>query len=220
MISCVAPIPRLATFPAFDAVRDADFLNQMLYLDTKIFMASLNLNYNDKMSMASSVEVRVPFLDRELAEFAAWNLPPDLKLKGFFHPHPPNTFSAARCKMYCPPKCCGSRKSRVRRSGGLLAGERFARDGRRSALGDETFGSAACFVQKPCGDWLTNTASARRIGRCKSGSFLTLENWMRIFFWIPEPSKERRSSLTPARPPPREFLESAETQARHGRTDD
>ena len=71
---------------SFDAVRDADFLNQMLYLDTKIFMVSLNLNYNDKMSMASSVEVRVPFLDRELAEFAAWNIPPDLKLKGFFRP--------------------------------------------------------------------------------------------------------------------------------------
>jgi asparagine synthase (glutamine-hydrolysing) len=70
----------------FDAVRDADFLNQMLYLDTKIFMASLNLNYNDKMSMASSVEVRVPFLDRELAEFAAWHIPPNLKIKGFFRP--------------------------------------------------------------------------------------------------------------------------------------
>jgi asparagine synthase (glutamine-hydrolysing) len=58
----------------------------MLYLDTKIFLASLNLNYNDKMSMASSVEVRVPFLDRELAEFAAWSIPPNLKLKGFLQP--------------------------------------------------------------------------------------------------------------------------------------
>ena len=58
----------------------------MLYLDTKIFMASLNLTYNDKMSMASSVEVRVPFLDRELAEFVAWNVPPSMKLKGFFRP--------------------------------------------------------------------------------------------------------------------------------------
>ena len=67
-------------------MEDADFLNQMLYLDTKIFMTSLNLTYNDKMSMASSVEVRVPFLDRELAEFVAWNVPPKLKLKGFFRP--------------------------------------------------------------------------------------------------------------------------------------
>ena len=71
---------------AFEVVHDADFLHQMLYLDSKIFMTSLNLTYNDKMSMASSVEVRVPFLDRELAEFAAWNVPPDLKLTGFWKP--------------------------------------------------------------------------------------------------------------------------------------
>jgi asparagine synthase (glutamine-hydrolysing) len=58
----------------------------MLYLDSKIFMVSLNLNYNDKMSMASSVEVRVPFLDRELAEFVAHNVPPNLKLNGLFRP--------------------------------------------------------------------------------------------------------------------------------------
>jgi asparagine synthase (glutamine-hydrolysing) len=78
--------PTLRHHASFEAVRGADFLNQMLYLDTKIFMASLNLNYNDKMSMASSVEVRVPFLNRELAEFAAWNIPPNLKLKGFSRP--------------------------------------------------------------------------------------------------------------------------------------
>jgi asparagine synthase (glutamine-hydrolysing) len=78
--------PTLAHQGAFERVADADFLNQMLYLDTKIFMTSLNLTYNDKMSMASSVEVRVPFLDRELAEFVAWNVPPSLKLKGRFRP--------------------------------------------------------------------------------------------------------------------------------------
>ncbi len=70
----------------FELVRNADFLNQMLYLDSKIFMTSLNLTYNDKMSMASSVEVRVPFLDRELAEFVAQEIPPELKLKGRLFP--------------------------------------------------------------------------------------------------------------------------------------
>src|SRR6185369_2077035 len=69
-----------------ESVQGADFLNQMLYLDSKIFMPSLNLTYNDKMSMASSVEVRVPFLDRELAEFVAWNVAPALKLKGRLRP--------------------------------------------------------------------------------------------------------------------------------------
>jgi asparagine synthase (glutamine-hydrolysing) len=71
---------------SFETVGEADFLNQMVYLDTKIFLPSLNLNYNDKMSMASAVEVRVPFLDRDLAEFVAWNVPPALKLKGFLPP--------------------------------------------------------------------------------------------------------------------------------------
>jgi len=71
---------------AFDRVSHADFLNQMLYLDTKIFMTTLNLTYNDKMSMASSVEVRVPFLNREFAEFVAWHVPPRWKLKGKWRP--------------------------------------------------------------------------------------------------------------------------------------
>jgi len=66
----------------FDATRDADFVNQMLYVDTKAFMVSLNLNYNDKMSMASSVEVRVPFLDWEFAEWVARNVDPRFKLRG------------------------------------------------------------------------------------------------------------------------------------------
>jgi asparagine synthase (glutamine-hydrolysing) len=78
--------PTLRHLAYFEQAKDADFLNQMLYLDTKVFMPSLNLTYNDKMSMACSVEVRVPFLDRELAEFVAWNVPPQLKLKGKLRP--------------------------------------------------------------------------------------------------------------------------------------
>lgn len=78
--------PAREHYAAFKRIDHADFLHRMLYLDTKIFMTSLNLTYNDKMSMASSVEVRVPFLDRELAEFVAWNVPPNLKLKGSLNP--------------------------------------------------------------------------------------------------------------------------------------
>jgi asparagine synthase (glutamine-hydrolysing) len=84
---------------AFEKVRHADFLNQMLYLDTKIFMATLNLTYNDKMSMASSVEVRVPFLDRHLAEFVAWNVTPALRLKGRWRPTTKHIFREAMRPM-------------------------------------------------------------------------------------------------------------------------
>jgi len=87
--------PAIRHRSSFEHVQHADFLNQMLYLDSKIFMPSLNLAYNDKMSMASSVEVRVPFLDREFAEFVAWNVPPHLKLNGFFGPTTKHIFREA-----------------------------------------------------------------------------------------------------------------------------
>ena len=66
----------------FRNVQHADFLDQMLYVDTKTFMVSLNLMVADKTSMASSVETRVPFLDWEFAQWVASNVPPELKLKG------------------------------------------------------------------------------------------------------------------------------------------
>lgn len=91
--------PAKQHFAAFDKVKHSSFLNQMLYLDTKIFMASLNLTYNDKMSMASSVEVRVPFLDRDLAEFVAWNVSPDSKLKGKWRPVTKHIFREAMRSM-------------------------------------------------------------------------------------------------------------------------
>jgi asparagine synthase (glutamine-hydrolysing) len=91
--------PAAQHLAAFDKVRDAEFLNQMLYLDTKIFMTTLNLTYNDKMSMASSVEVRVPFLDREFAEFVAWNVSPGSKLKGKWRPTKKHIFRKAMHSM-------------------------------------------------------------------------------------------------------------------------
>jgi len=65
----------------FDRVADEDFINQMLYVDMKTFLPCLNLNYTDKTSMATSMEVRVPLLDHELIELAA-RIPAALKLKG------------------------------------------------------------------------------------------------------------------------------------------
>ena len=100
----------------------------MLYLDTKIFMTSLNLTYNDKMSMASSVEVRVPFLDRELAEFVAWNVPPNLKLNGFLRPTTKYIFRQAM-RDVLPARSAATTESRFCRSGRLLAGTRFEGNG-------------------------------------------------------------------------------------------
>lgn len=65
----------------FDEVRDADFVNRMLYVDAKTFLPDLNLTYSDKLSSAASVEVRVPFLDAEVIAFAS-RLPSRFKLHG------------------------------------------------------------------------------------------------------------------------------------------
>lgn len=56
-------------------------IERMLALEQRFFLADHNLSYTDKMSMACGVEVRVPFLDTDLIEFAA-RIHPNLKQKG------------------------------------------------------------------------------------------------------------------------------------------
>lgn len=57
-------------------------INQKLSkVDLNFDLASLNLVYSDRMSMAASVEARVPFLDFDLAQFV-FNLPDSYKLRG------------------------------------------------------------------------------------------------------------------------------------------
>ncbi len=56
-------------------------LDRMLYADLKTYLVEL-LMKQDQMSMAASIESRVPFLDHKLVEFAA-ALPARLKLRGF-----------------------------------------------------------------------------------------------------------------------------------------
>ena len=55
-------------------------LNKILFWEINTFLTDHNLNYTDKLSMATGVEVRVPYLDKELVEFST-KIPPSLKLK-------------------------------------------------------------------------------------------------------------------------------------------
>jgi len=65
----------------FQRAKEAAPLNQLLYVDMKTFLPCLNLMTTDKTSMAANLEVRVPFLNKEMIAFAA-RMPPTLKLKG------------------------------------------------------------------------------------------------------------------------------------------
>ena len=53
----------------------------MCLADARLFMAGLNLTYTDRASMAASVEVRVPFVDKVVAE-AAFTIAGKDKIRG------------------------------------------------------------------------------------------------------------------------------------------
>jgi asparagine synthase (glutamine-hydrolysing) len=57
-------------------------LNEMLYVDTKTSLPDDLLLKADKMTMANSIALRVPFLDHKILEFAA-SLPENFKVRGF-----------------------------------------------------------------------------------------------------------------------------------------
>lgn len=72
-----ANAPMRGFLPAYSKL---DQLDRMLALEQRFFLADHNLLYTDKMSMAAGVEVRVPFLDPDLAELAA-RIPAQLKVR-------------------------------------------------------------------------------------------------------------------------------------------
>ena len=57
------------------------YLNQFLWLDQLYYLPDDILNKCDRMSMAHSLEVRPPFLDHRIVEFAA-SLPEHMKIRG------------------------------------------------------------------------------------------------------------------------------------------
>lgn len=66
----------------FPDIKNLPLLNKMLYIDTKTWLVDDLLLKADKITMANSIELRVPLLDHVVLEFAA-SLPTAYKLKGF-----------------------------------------------------------------------------------------------------------------------------------------
>jgi asparagine synthase (glutamine-hydrolysing) len=61
-------------------------LNRLLHIDSAVFLPDDLMIKNDRMSMAHSLEARVPFTDLELTDYMS-RVPPDLKLKGLRKKH-------------------------------------------------------------------------------------------------------------------------------------
>lgn len=64
----------------FDSRASGSLLSKMLYADSKTYLVEL-LMKQDQMSMACSIESRVPFLDHELVEFST-RIPDHMKIRG------------------------------------------------------------------------------------------------------------------------------------------
>lgn len=72
----------LPTRRLFERLIGVSLLNQMLYVDTKTWLPDDLLIKADKITMATSVELRVPLLDFQVLEFAA-SLPQSYKVSGW-----------------------------------------------------------------------------------------------------------------------------------------
>ncbi|MGN0633320.1 MAG: asparagine synthase (glutamine-hydrolyzing) [Oscillospiraceae bacterium] len=69
-IKTSAPAPTAVTKPFYDKCADNDEVTQMQYLDLHLWMTGDILLKADKMSMAHSLELRVPFLDKKVMALA------------------------------------------------------------------------------------------------------------------------------------------------------
>lgn len=73
---------RMSLAPLYARVADREDSEKMQYIDINTWLVGDILAKADKMTMAHSLELRVPFLDREVSDFAR-RLPPSLKWKNY-----------------------------------------------------------------------------------------------------------------------------------------
>ena len=133
-----SPAVFAATLAAGDG-RERDPLGRLLYCDTKLWLPDLLLARADKVTMAASLELRVPLLDHHVVEFAA-SVPSSLKVHGLSR----KWSCCGRSPVTCCPQPCSSGRRRASpcRSASWFRAE--ARELVRDTLAPAAVGGAAC----------------------------------------------------------------------------
>ena len=165
----------------YDRYRDGPPLQRLLYADQKTYLVEL-LRKQDRMSMATSIESRVPLLDHTLVEFAA-HLPARLKLNGgtgkyIFKRMAERLLPSSivhRTKMGFPTPV-----------GEWMAGE--FRSPVESLLRDRHSFCSAFLPASASQDLLAQASSGRYDTTDRMWRWLTLELWGRRFFLGQNPS--------------------------------
>ena len=165
--------PYVAHQAHYASQSDRSLLDRLLYVDAKTYLHEL-LMKQDQMSMAASIESRVPFLDHPLAEFAA-RLPQRLKLRGW------TTKYALRAAMRdtLPPPILSRRKM-----GFPVPVGRWLRDPFRWLVDEYVLGERAAARDLFEPDVVRRLAAAHQAGENHSErlwALITLEVWQRIF---------------------------------------
>lgn len=159
-------------------VSKESLLNQMLYVDSKTWLPDDLLVKADKMTMANSLELRVPLLDHKVLEFAA-SLPSDFKVRG---KQTKRILKAAFARVL-PGEILNRKKA-----GFPVPYESWLRNGLKNGIEDILLSSEALsrnyFKKKEVGRLLQ--ANARAGGYAKEVfSLLAIELWHREFVDAP-----------------------------------
>lgn len=168
--------PRASHETAFAEVQDLDLIDQMAYVDAKQFLPGLNLAYTDRMSMAASVEVRVPFLSKAMVEMAA-RMPSRLRIHGRIGKYP---LRQASCRLGVPKEIAWRKKTGF---GGPVRGWMTRQDHGiiNSTLNPVVVADRG--VLNP--DWVSRLRSEQLAGRDDHALLLfaltTLELWFRVY---------------------------------------
>jgi asparagine synthase (glutamine-hydrolysing) len=154
---------------------DDHWLHQAMYLDLKTYLPALNLTYMDKMSMAHSIEVRVPLLD-ELIIDVMRRVPPGGKLAGL------------RAKVLFKQAMSGIVPAQIidRKKAGFGAPVRGWLANELAPLADELLSPGSIrrrglFEPGPVARLLSDFRSGRRDTAIQIWQLLTLELWQQAF---------------------------------------
>ena len=155
-------------------VHNLNTLDAMLYIDTKSWLPDDLLIKADKMTMANSVELRVPLLDHKFLEFAA-ALPSDLKVRGMT-----TKYLAKRALGTRVPKQILNR----RKAGFPVPYESWLRKDMRSwaqdILCDRTSANRGYFAPAAVRNMLDRNQTSGGYSK-ELFSLITLELWQRTF---------------------------------------
>jgi asparagine synthase (glutamine-hydrolysing) len=138
------------------------WLHELLRVETETYLANMLLRDNDVVSMSHSLELRVPFVDKQIFDLAA-RLPPDSKM----NTHGGKLILREACRDLVPDHIYEDRKKLTF----TLPLMKWMRTPKWSARIEDTLHSTACRqrgwlipreVERLCQDYFTSTLETKR----------------------------------------------------------